>query len=85
MPPPRGGRPPTTADVSTSTGGDGLASVVVDFGTSTGDWPETGVAWAAWDPDGVPRYFGLLQSKVEVDVAGVPVTAELDIYYRSVD
>ena len=75
----------TTSAFSTSTGGENRASVTVASGTVTAPWPETGIAWKGWDPDGVPRYWDFLQAPVEVgdDEIGGPISVELDIYVRS--
>lgn len=74
----------TAGDFSASTGGDGLATATVDFGTATDEWPETALAWAVEDTGGGFWHFDLLRRRVDVDAAG-PVTAQLDIYLRSVD
>lgn len=86
--PTEGGYAPfvTTEAFSTSTGGEGLASLDLAW-SATDVWPETGVAWAGEDPDGTRRAFDLLQTKVEVgeDEVGGTVTATADIYIRPAD
>lgn len=58
----------------------GFINHVADFGTATGEWPDSAVAWVWRDAVGDVVYWDVLKRPLNVAEAGAEAEAPLDIY-----